>query len=1030
MITRENSLLHRPLLPAIIIYFLFCLTFPVRAIVPADYFQQKLAYTIHVQLDDRLHQLNGRIEINYTNSSPVALKEIYFHLWPNAYKDNTTPLAAELLSYNNTILLNATEEQRGFIDQLNFTVDNEAVHFKLLADTPDAGKIILNKVLEPGMSICIQSPFRVKLPSARISRLGHLGQAYYISQWYPKLAVFDREGWHVFSYRDKGEYYGEFATYDVFITLPANYVVAATGELKDNESEITWLENIAERTRNTGDFGSDLQFPPSDTAMKTLHYHQDRVHDFAWFADKRYHVLYEDFQLNHSAKKIRAWAFFTNAEANYWTKVPAYIKDAILYHSNWIGDYPFSQMTAADITYGSGDAMEYPMITALGTYGDAFDMEVTTVHEVGHNWFYGILGSNERRFPWMDEGITNFYETRYFYTKYANDSARQEETFSKLGRAAKFFNLETFNHRERQYWSYLTQARKNSDQAAGLRSEDYSRINYGAMVYRKTTLSIDYLLYYLGDSLFDRCMQHYYHEWKFKHPGPGDFKNSLEACSGKDLSWFFDGLINSSEKLDYRLQKVKALSGDQQGEWQITIENKAGINGPVPIFGLDKGNPVLRKWLDGFSGIQEIRLKCDSCDEFRIDYDQRLPELYRHNNSIRSSGLFPNIEKLQFKLGAGLEDARCTPISFLPVAGWNSSNGIMAGVLFHNVFFPQKKFEYSLMPMYGFDSKDLAGGGDIRYHFSPQSGFIQQITLKTGISRYAFSDAFFPSNSRDTDVDNILHYVRWDNRIGFKLKPVNPSEKIEQSIEFRYVHVEKELPITTPKKGRYNYFLSTYFRENKNPLFASSQRFELIGNDILLKASITSRNFFHYGNDIKGFRLRMFAGYHSVKETGNADLAFAFNKMKLSGQTGAEDFLFDEVFPGRGTIDGFWSQQYVQTDGGFHHPTLFYRKADKWMVGLNASTTLPGFIPFRLYMSIGTFNDAKQESQDADGISWEAGVEWPVIKDIFTVYLPITQSKDLNYIIDRENLHYGERIRFEINFHKLNPLEWLRKIEF
>src|SRR6185436_4423881 len=245
-----------------------------------------------------------------------------------------------------------------------------------------------------------------------------------------------------------------------------------------------WLDSIAAETKKMSSFPSDMSIPLSDMDKKTLHYHAENVHDFAWFADKRYHVLKDEFRLP-SGKKITTWAMFTNAEANLWLKANEYAKDAITYFSDWIGEYPYDQFTCADVLDASGNGMEYPMITAIGSYGSAFELEATIQHEAGHSWFYGILGSNERRYPWMDEGMTQFLETRYTYTKYANDSSKQMESTGIFGKGSRT----TYNHRKLEYIKYWHGARANTDQSPSLPAENFSSINYSADAYRKTALS-------------------------------------------------------------------------------------------------------------------------------------------------------------------------------------------------------------------------------------------------------------------------------------------------------------------------------------------------------------------------------------------------------------------------------------------------------------------------------------------------------------------------------------------------------------
>ena len=255
---------------------------------------------IDVTLDDVTHKLSAFEKIEYINNSLQPLNYIYFHLWPNAYKNNETSLAKQLLENGETAMYFAKPEDLGYIDSLNFLVNGEVVKMEFDKEHIDICKLILNKPINSKDTIFITTPFRVQLPSAKISRLGHIGQAYAITQWYPKPSVFDRDGWHQMPYLNQGEFYSEFGSFDVSITLPKNYVLAATGDRIDELEEELWLFDKVEETKKLiaeKKYSNDLQFPPSDKDFKTITFKQYRVHDFAWFADKRFHVLNDEILL-------------------------------------------------------------------------------------------------------------------------------------------------------------------------------------------------------------------------------------------------------------------------------------------------------------------------------------------------------------------------------------------------------------------------------------------------------------------------------------------------------------------------------------------------------------------------------------------------------------------------------------------------------------------------------------------------------------------------------------------------------------
>ncbi|MBK6524520.1 MAG: hypothetical protein IPG07_02605 [Crocinitomicaceae bacterium] len=203
------------------------------------YFQQDVNYTISVTLNDQDHTLSGFETFEYKNNSGLPLDFIYIHVWPNAYRNNKTALAKQLYNMNDMALEFANDEDKGYIDSLHFQVNGEDVKWEFDPEHIDIVKMNLNSVLKPGETIVVTTPFFVKIPSGDISRLGHVGESYQITQWYPKPAVFDQNGWHQMPYLTQGEFYSEYGTFDVSITVPKNYVVGSTGDLQ-TESEIAF----------------------------------------------------------------------------------------------------------------------------------------------------------------------------------------------------------------------------------------------------------------------------------------------------------------------------------------------------------------------------------------------------------------------------------------------------------------------------------------------------------------------------------------------------------------------------------------------------------------------------------------------------------------------------------------------------------------------------------------------------------------------------------------------------------------------
>jgi len=510
------------------------------------YFQQKVNYDIDVTLNDQNHTLKGTIKMDYTNNSPDKLDFIYVHLWPNAYKNTETAFARQKLEDGNTRFYFADESKRGWIRDLDFSVNNKKTTWEYDLQHDDIAVVRLPQPLQSGETISITTPFDVKIPSS-FSRLGHVGESYQLTQWYPKPAVYDNEGWHPMPYLDQGEFYSEFGDFDVKITLPSNYVIGATGELQ-TQSEIDFLNQKAAQGAkiNFKDLNKKAKFPPSASTTKTLHYTAENVHDFAWFADKRFHVMKSGVTLA-SGKKVDTWAMFTDLEANMWKDATKYLDRSVEFYSEKVGEYPWSHATAVQSALSAGAGMEYPMITVIGAGGTPRALDIVITHEVGHNWFYGILATNERDYPWMDEGMNSYYEQRYTEKYYPGQD--------KLGDFIPgiLANVLDADDVELGYGAYQFQARRHSEQPIQCHSAELTGMNYLLSGYTRPADVLWYLANYLGEENFDKVMQYYYDKWKFQHPQPADFRKIFEDAVNKDLSWFFDDILLTTKQLDYAL---------------------------------------------------------------------------------------------------------------------------------------------------------------------------------------------------------------------------------------------------------------------------------------------------------------------------------------------------------------------------------------------------------------------------------------------------------------------------------------------
>lgn len=946
-------------------------------------FQQEVNYKIQVTLNDKQHELNAYEAIQYINNSADTLQLLYFHLWPNGYSNNHTDLAKQLFSSKGKERLFDDPELKGSIDSLDFKVDNRQIQWSLLPGQPDICKLLLNKPLAPGDTLHITTPFRVRIPKGVTSRLGHIGESYQISQWYPKPAVYDKGGWHQMPYLDQGEFYSEFGNYDVSITLPKNYTVGATGNLQ-NELETERLNLLATDTIWKSFKGiRESYFPPSSTQMKTLRYTQSQVHDFAWFADKRFHVLKGRVKLPKSGREVTTWVLFTDQQANLWDHAISYVNNAIRYCSKLVGDYPYNNFTAVQSALNAGVGMEYPGITVIGLADNAYALDEVITHEIIHSWFYSALGSNERRYPYMDESITSFYTARYMNEQYPNK--KLWEMYLKKKKQARFFHIENMPAKRVQELEWLIQSRNNLEQPINLAAPDYTTMNYGIILYNKAAQGFDYLKGYLGDSLFDACMQDYYMNWKFKHPQPEDLQNAFESHTDKDLKWFFNDFISTTQRLDYNMVRLE--------NQKLLVKNDGELISPFVIAGMIGDSICFEKWVEGFKGQKWIELPEGDYTELRIDPKHITPELFRLNNNIRTKGLFPKADPLRAQLLFTIEDPDKRTLMYIPSVNWNKENGFMIGMVLHNGFLISKPFEYILMPFYSFNNSKLAGFGRISYNIIPYEQFIRKATFSLEGTKFGA-----PANQDYNKIKTGLN-------IYFRNKNLN--NPFKHQFSGYYISASDLFQIEHPEKATMNSYVQFgYLLEKKTLINPFTVLASLEARHNYQKTSVEVNYKYSYIGKNQGLDVRLFGG----TMLNNTSMV-PFYAFSASGRSGRDDYLYQGTFPDRFSVfpGSFWSWQMTLSEGGLVSAVNDRLGFSRWLISASLTSNLPGKagrVAIKPFVNL-LLNDHGVDQAHNSTFFYEAGLKTG-IWNFFEVYIPLVVSGNIESISGS----FKNRIRF------------------
>ncbi|MEP6582657.1 MAG: M1 family metallopeptidase [Ginsengibacter sp.] len=931
-------------IPLLIFLFLFQLQI---AISQQDYFQQQLNYKIDVTLNDVENTLDGFEIIDYTNNSPDTLRFIWFHLWPNAYKNDQTAFSEQLLKIGRTDFYFSDDEKRGYINRLDFQVNGVT---SILQDHPqyiDVAKLILPTPLAPGQTIKITTPFHEKLPY-NFSRGGYAGKTYQVTQWYPKPAVYDDHGWHPMPYLDQGEFYSEFGNFNVQITIPEDYIIAATGELQNadevkklkegfrydepgikKEPAVPGNETTAIKKRKSAGIqkkpslqnknqlalkSKKVLIPPSKVrGLKTLNYIQTNVHDFAWFADKDFIVNYDTIRLA-SGKVIDAYSFYTPTGKEIWKNSISFIKDAVRTRSAWLGEYPYNIVTAVEAKMGFYGGMEYPTITSISPMPSVKALDNTIEHEVGHNWNYGILASNEREHPWMDEGVNTYFDKRYEAMKYP----------IAIPKAAKNNFIQSRLPEDANDLAYRTLIESKEDQPIETVSENFSELNYGEVAYYKTGKWMKVLEDYIGQPLFDSCLHEYYNQWKFKHPYPEDFKNIVQQVSNKNVDSIFSllsqkGAMGKPMKKDTRV--IPFISFKETGKHNyIFIAPAVGIN----------------------------------------NYDK-----------LMIGGLVHNYTSPE-------------PVfHFFAAPMYATGSGKFTGI---------GKVGYKVMS-YGLVRK-------AEFSLSGETFTVDDFTDSTGRKNYQGFSKLVPSIrivfKNKTPLSLVTKSIQWKT---YLIK--------ETGLLFRKDTINQVDIISYPKTSRYLNQLK-FDIENKRALYPYTASLQGEQGKDFIRLAFEGNYFFNYAKG-GGMDVRLFGGKFIYLGDKTILKQFATERyhFNMSGPKGYEDYTYSNYFFGRNEFEKFSSQQIMIRDGGFKVRTDLLAdkigKTDDWLAAANFKTAfpknfnplqiLPFKIPLKLFLDVGTYAEAWKKNAPTGKFIYDAGLQVSLLNDLLNIYFPIAYSK-------------------------------------
>lgn len=588
------------------------------------YWQNRADYKINCTLDTIQHSITADVQIDYTNNSPDVLKYVWLQLDQNIYRQDARGTS---VSGAGGRFSNAEFTQGCKIKSITVEVDGKK--FTPESTTSDTRmQLWLQQYLKSGSKAKINISYDFIVPEYGTDRMGRInsknGWIYEVAQWYPRMCVYDDvQGWNTLPYLGQGEFYLEYGDIDYTITAPSNLIIAGSGELL-NEKDVLTSEEMSRLSsaknsdktvviRNQEEVNSQKQ--RLSAATLTWKFRIQNARDVAWAASRAF--VWDAAKINlPSGKKSLAMSVYPveSIKTNGWQRSTEMVKGSIEHYSKMWFEFPYPSATnVAGIVGG----MEYPGIVFCSQLSSGSDLWGVTDHEFGHTWFPMIVGSNERKYAWMDEGFNTFING--LSTKEFNKG--EFNTFSFFGDDPSFM----FNDKMDPLWSI---------------PDAVQELNLGTAAYDKPAKMLNALRdVVLGQKRFDAAFRNYISDWAFKHPTPWDFFRAMENAAGEDLAWFWRAWVFTNDKLDQSIKEVRyvATAKPEQGA-TITLLNLEKMAMPVSLIVKESNGTVTRMdfpaeiWMRG-GEYSLLFYPKSKITEITLDPDKKLPDVNRKNNT-------------------------------------------------------------------------------------------------------------------------------------------------------------------------------------------------------------------------------------------------------------------------------------------------------------------------------------------------------------------------------------------------------------
>jgi hypothetical protein len=897
-----------------------------------------------VEVNSDTKTLNIQQDITFFNESEDFLDSIVLNDWNNAYSNVNSPLAKRFSDEFYRGFHLAKDEERGSTTNLTIIDDDKLfLIWERTEENPDIITVKLRDKLAPNQKLTLHLTYIVKVPSDQFTKYGYdTNGGMNLKTWYLTPARYENHSFIKYNNDNLDDIANGISGFDIDLKISKDLEVT---------SDLTNVGSVQK-----GDYSI---YSLSGKGRTNFSLFIEPKSSFYSFNNKPLEVI-----TNLKDEKISV-------------EQQALAIDCIVHFVNdLIGKYPFEKIVVSQADYERNPFYGLNQLPSfISPFSDDFTYEIKFLKTYLNSYLKNSLQLDNRKDAWIYDGIQVYTMMKYIEENHPNTKMLGSASSFKL---FKSYNLTNLNFNEQYSYFYMLMARKNLDQPLGAPKNTLIKFNEQIASKYRAGLSLRYLDNYLGGNVVTNSMRQFYSKNKKNQLSAAYFESVLKSNTNKDISWFFNTIINSRDIIDFKFSEVSTTKDSVY----FSLKNRTNVVVPVPIYGIKNGEIVFKEWLDPTINDSVFTLERKDADKIVLNYKNEVPEYNLRNNWKSVQGFFPNNRPIKFTFMKDLEDPYYNQVLYVPTLTYNLYDGLSPGLRLHNKTILDKPFIFDVNPSYSTKAKAFSGSIAFVVNQNFRNGSLYNM-------KYSLSGNYFHYAPDAT-------YLKINPMVQFRIRENDLRDNRKQLILLRQVLVNREKSeiVTDILTQNYSVFNAKYVNTNTEVTnhLSFMADIQLSGKFGKVAAEFEYRNLFENNRQIN---LRLYAGTFLYNNTNSDFFSFALDR--------PTDYLFDYSYYGRSESTGFFSQQLIVAEGGFKSK-LDSPYANQWMTTLNGGYNIWNWI--EVYGDVGFIKSKQLNAR----FLYDSGIRLNLVPDYFELYLPVYSSN--GWEINQKN--YNEKIRFVI----------------